>query len=313
MSAYLKPYIITNEFGQRLLKMVGGFSSENIKAAEQLDYEILYLSDGDWMDFGGIKNLYHQISGIYIKTYGDCNMEPLSFFKNLKFLKIDVLKQKINGRLIFNEFIKLEDCSLFWNKNFDKNLFKLPSLERLMLISFDGNFKELSGLKNLKYLYINGGKFSDIEGMKNLDSLADLHILSMPKLTDLSPVSERHLSLQALKIEKCPNIHDFSFLAEMHALQSLSVGNSIDLTHIYKMKSLQKLIAYNPKPLDLFQVLSLQKIEKIEFIQARNFDYTIEEIEKYSNSIGLIVKAFINGQGNKKNVFIEIISRNFNN
>lgn len=183
-----------------------------------------------------------------------------SFYKELTAGLADVT---FSGIINYGEEVELpaEQEELIKDKNLRKAILEklgkpegyrltkedLRKLEELKAISRD--IKSIEGLEycvNLKVLYLDDNKITDISSVKNLVNLRTLSILSN-KISDITPVKDL-VNLTFLKAAD-NNIEDISALTNLTKLKTISLfSNKItDVTALKNLKELQYLNLYDNK------------------------------------------------------------------
>ena len=129
---------------------------------------------------------------------------------------------------------------------FTNNLFQGINLRSLRLVHLDHtDFSELSHLINLDTLHLSFSKIESLKGCNSLSKLQCLYLHNNRTLKDISDLQHVSQSLKALRIENCPNIHDYSVLQTLNNLELLELsgkGSIPDLSFIRNMPNLKTLL-----------------------------------------------------------------------
>lgn len=164
------------------------------------------------------------------------------------------------------------------------NYNKLDKLTALGVWSFKGKSGDLEDLFSsevLEQLSMISCRNSSLYGIGRAKQMRCLYISRNRKLEDISALREVGDTLTALRIEACPNIHDFTALYELHNLELLELSgtNSIDsLDFIENMPKLKTLIlSMNVKDGDLSRCADLSYV----YVQnRRHYNLKDEDIPK---------------------------------
>lgn len=291
------------------LKLCGGFTEENQNLLEITNLDSILLSYGDWINFKKIAKSAEKIKRLTIKSYGAVALSEIKIFKNITYLKIDVPNDKVEkGILDFKEFGYLEDCWLYWNKNYI-NVFEVKTLKTLVLVSFkEKDLSKLSNLINLNSLEIYGGSFTSLVGVQNLSHLETLSLGNISNLHDTSSLSLIRKNLKTLSVCRCQKLIDWSFIAELPNLIKLTINNKNNnyINEIYSLSKIEELHLTNPPHLDLEKILNLPSLKVVELIEAKYFKYDGQKIKEIISGLLENIEIDIQSKGKKKYVKITI-------
>lgn len=161
-------------------------------------------------------------------------------------------------------------------------------------------FDAVCSQKNLRKLYIKWGTYSDLSKIANLINLEYLHIGSGASVQSIEPIS--HLkNLVALSVENFQKIDDYSVLAKLEKLESLSIeGDGFgpqyihvkSLDFLYDMKQLRffRFLTARLESKDYTSILSLEKIEHLTLRPCKEVNALYSDIIKLNNLMyGLLI------------------------
>ena len=107
-------------------------------------------------------------------------------------------------------------------------------------------FDAVCSQKNLKKLYIKWGVYPDISKISNLVNIEFLHLGSGSSVGSIEPISKLE-NLVALTVENFQKIHDYSSLANLKKLESLSLEGdfaspkNLDVQSLNFLRDMQQL------------------------------------------------------------------------
>lgn len=230
--------------------------------------EVDFLSDFDFIEY---LDIVHQPLG---------DVKAINSLHNLKSLSLDAY---FYSEADFNNFPRLEECSLHWTPN-ARNLFRCIKLKSLYLRSYKkSDLSELENLKLLEKLHIGNSPSKSLKGIAGLKNLKELDLGLLTKLADIDDIRKLPL-LQKLNIQSCKKI-PYDTLWELKNLKWLNlsdVGNIPTIKQIENLKNLEEIyIIGNSKILDgdTSRLLNLPKLRKAGLAHLSHYRPTSLEIE----------------------------------
>ncbi|WP_155928696.1 leucine-rich repeat domain-containing protein [Bacillus sp. UNC41MFS5] len=168
----------------------------------------------------------------------------LYYLKDLKGLSLTELTAAIGNKEIdLSRFPHLEFLSLYWSERI-KGLSHLPNLKELSLWQYTpklGNLQELTSFQSLKSLMITKSNVYSLRGIGSLQSLKELELSYLNRLTDLGDIEQLHSSLTRLEIDSCKKIVNLSPLQYLSSLETLFLLKCGDIPSIEFVQSLPHL------------------------------------------------------------------------
>lgn len=205
---------------------------------------------------------------------GDCIVD-FSVFNRLK--KID-----LSWRQSFENFSSLKTLTELrisgYNKKTMEDFKEMTSLRKMIL--WDPIIKDLTGIEqcvSLNYADIfRAKKLLSLESIIHLDSLAYLHILSCPKLSDTSEIFALK-NLRVLKIGKCRGIKEL-LPVKYSGVETLQLDSINNLHFISKMPKLKQLLFEDVVDGDLSPLLNHPTLSYLHFPNKKKYSHTRSEI-----------------------------------
>ena len=153
-----------------------------------------------------------------ISRKGFSNLEPFSFFPNLKALLLDY-----NDIVDVSELASLPQLQILWlDDNQIIDLSKLDQNKRLLWLGLGDNEIEnlsvLGSMPNIRRLWLGGNKITDISSLSSLKQLRKLH-LAGNQIQDISALSSlQHLERLYLADNDISDVRPLSGLTNLHFL-----------------------------------------------------------------------------------------------
>jgi hypothetical protein len=144
--------------------------------------------------------------------------------KNLQHLSIHTTDKK---EIDFSAFPLLTSVALTWRPK-AKSLFRCEQLKRLSLNRYTGqDLKELSNLKNMKFLRVNLGSIISLSGLKEITGLEELLLMQTTKLEDIEDLlTLKHL--KRLRIDNCKLVRNIDAVKKIKVPKLEIVGTTPD-------------------------------------------------------------------------------------
>lgn len=221
----------------------------------------------------------------YLRILGkEHNLSALSKFGSLRCLWI----VKVPAR----ESISIKDLrqlSGLYVESFARITdFAGAGLESLILFRCKSGFTDLSflaGFPNLKRLWLIGGNYVDLTGLKNTPHLLDLRLVDLKHLQSFDGLEHAAPSLKSLEIDSCHKAGDLAPLATLRDLRCLFLFNRKsfpDLSFCQDMKRLAFISFPQTDVLDgtISRLDELPELKKAVFTNKRHFDRSPKDIMK---------------------------------
>lgn len=132
----------------------------------------------------------------------------------------------------------------------------------------DQDLQNIFSSSELDTLSIIQCKIKALEGIQKSKKLQCLYLYYNRSLQDISALQKAKDTLQALRIENCPKINDFSVLGELENLELLELSGSNELPDLSFLKKLKKLKTFifsmNVKDGDLSPCLNLSYVYSVK-------------------------------------------------
>ena len=264
--------IVSNE----LQKTIETIYKQDIKTIVIKTYEGYGLKDLEWL-----KNCPF-INQVHLFCYEDnFKLQGLHYLKGLEFLNLNVTAKKGLQGLDFDNFPKLQNCSIDWNPKM-KNLFNCASLQRLNLRKYKGkDLNNVGDLSNLTELVINTTTIESLIRIEGLN-INRLELVNMRKLVSLKGVESLY-NLKVLEMENCSKVESIDNINTLLNLEKLGLNNCKEIETLNPIRDLKKL-----QWLDFWGNTSIQDgdmtpcigIQKVAFENRKHYNYKNEEIDK---------------------------------
>jgi hypothetical protein len=197
-------------------------------------------------DLSFLQGVEYLIEGLML-VVDNFNLTGLEKFKNVKYLHFsDENNQAVN----FENFTKLNYCSIKWNLNYKKANFP-SSITKLNIRSYNEKFgfneNSLNNLRNVTEITLIHPAINDLILLKYCGSLIKVHIAYGRNLKDISELASHAASLTHVEIDKCKKIADFSVFSQLTGLQWLNLCdcNKIsDISFVRHMPLLSHFVFY---------------------------------------------------------------------
>jgi len=163
----------------------------------------------------------------------------LSVLNGVSHLKRLMLPETFKGILDLSNFPKLELFYGRWNEKQIKNLDKATGMRRVSISRFNKeNLMLFRNFKKLEYFRIFYSNILNLHGIENWDSLEEMDLLKLPKLTDISALENLALHLKDFDIEGCKRVTDYSVLEKLIALESIGIAEGNPIKSVSFLKKL---------------------------------------------------------------------------
>jgi Leucine-rich repeat (LRR) protein len=215
------------------------------------EYRVVHLTDGNLITTAIELINSGQADGInfnYTRNF-PATIDAIRLAKSLKFIQINDYSWDYDYSVI-NEISTLESLSIYTTDKKEVDFSKFPFLKSVAIywrpkaISlfdcfkleniFLGKYSEpdlnkLKNLRQLKYLRINTGSMTTLNGIEQLQNLEILWIMQATKLTKLSGI-ETLPNLTELRIDNCKNIKDIDMLSKLTDKVDLTIAGTTPKT-----------------------------------------------------------------------------------
>lgn len=155
-----------------------------------------------------------------------------------------------------------------------------PSLESLIVfrtnIGFD-NLDFLDNFPNLKELWLIGGRYGDLEGLKYVPNLLKLRLVDLRRITSFNGIQHLADSLLVLGIDGCSGAQDLNHLAGLHRLRDFFLFNRKQIPSLSFCKGMHNLRFFSFPQTDvadgkISELRSLEFLNNTYFTNKRHFD-----------------------------------------
>ena len=208
------------------------------------EYRVVHLSDGNLITIAIELINSGQADGInfnYVKNF-PASIDSIRLTKDLKFIQINdyswdydysVLNEISTLESIsiyttdkreidFSRFPLLKSVAIYWRPK-AISLFDCLKLESLFLGKYsEPDLNKLKNLRQLKYLRINTGSVTALNGIEQLQNLERLWIIQAMKLIKLNGI-ESLPNLKEVRIDNCKNIKDTDVLTKLTDKVNLTI------------------------------------------------------------------------------------------
>lgn len=261
--------------------------------ANQLDYIVAIIEQrpnislrfyGDYDESLIIWDKLVNIEDLQIDLWHTRDLAGLSRLKNLKSLAVNAM---VTSKVSLSVIEPLENLNVLYtsiSKDIE-TVGKLKNLEKLSLREIkNDNLDFLASLKSLNTLWLSLGSFKDFDGIKNINSLANLWIHQVRGISDEITESVFALckTLSALKLDNLKHISRLDFLKHMSQLTYLSMEGVAQLDSydpILESRPLTTLSGYQCRPIDR----SLYGLKNLKNVQLGD-SYVRSEIDGFLKS-----------------------------
>lgn len=158
--------------------------------------------------------------------------------ESVKKLFINECKRTID----LSKFPNLEFCTLDWTNNI-QFLTCRSQLKQLVIWKYNPishSLRELSVLKGLEILEINGANITSLNGIEECKELKQLKLYYPTKLKSISGLDSLR-NLEILKIEGAKKISDYCEVRHLHKVHTLSLNNCGEIPTLSFIKEMQSL------------------------------------------------------------------------
>lgn len=242
-----------------------------------------------------------------VKVINDDSLaNGISYLTKLKRLSI---KFKPKKPFDMSKLVNLEYFFSWWNNNYLKDLFTLPKLRELSILSYDEeNFKNITPNKSIVELTLHQPKIKNLKCINNLDSLKKLEIRKARSLITLSGIEDQ-TKLERLDIFVAKKINDCSFIGSLTHLKRLSltdVGGLDDLSFLKHLRNIEELdLTGIPVKLNWKEIIKLKKLKRLIIVSLAEDAPTDEEIVDLAKKAGKECKS-VSRQGRDKMPMIDV-------
>jgi hypothetical protein len=264
-------YLRTNAKGEQCLNVFDFWSSsvENFIRENSVDY--LYLSSGEWTNLAFLENVKDYIKKFRIYTQSDDeNLDGLSNLSNLISLSLEVISKT---PVDFSSFSQLQECYLYWNKNFSDNLFDNNSIKDLSIINWKSSeFQPFCQLNNLISLDIAQSGLDRLEGISKLHQLEVLMLQDLRKLVEASEISNLK-KLTDLRLGNCKKITNLDFISSLTSLKTLELYSMGTIPSLDFLKDLTNLESLNFEGSTIIEDGNLNILKSLPNLKLTIFKY----------------------------------------
>lgn len=271
-------------FGKKYLTIVSNELQKTIETIYKQDIKTIVIKTYEGYELKNLEWLKKCpfISQVHLFCYEDnFELQGLHYLKDLKLLNLNVTAKKGLQGLDFDNFPKLQNCSIDWNPKM-KNLFNCISLQRLSLRKYKGkDLDNMDSLSNLNELIINNATIESLSGIEGLN-INRLELVNMRKLVSLKGV-ESLINLKVLEIENCSKVESIDDIDTLLNLEKLGLNNSKEvetLKPIRDLKKLQQLDFWGNTLIQDGDITPCIGIPKVAFENRKHYNYKNEEIDK---------------------------------
>jgi internalin A len=179
----------------------------------------------------------------------------------------------------FSRLSQLEALFMHYN-GVPEGFSSLRNLTHLLMVSLGAKdcsmFKDLTALKLLR---MSGGSFETLDGLEELEHLAEIRIDHCPQLNDVSAIGKLR-SLKILYIEKCKRLSDFSCLSGNNSIEELFVSELDSIAFVSSMKNIKSLRFWSLTDGDINPVFKAKKLGYVYFTpNKKHYTHTAEEVK----------------------------------
>lgn len=299
-----------------VIRIADGMTQENFDALVKEKYDEVCLLGGDFDDLSAFAELNNKIKRLYVSGDGIYDLNGIYQLRQLKCLRLETCAKFLPDKqqLDFSEFPILEECHIFWRKEYSRNVFASPKLRTVVMFSYDKKtFEEIAQAKSLRSVSLLQSATENLKGIESLNSLESLEFYQMTKLSDIGNLP-RLKRLKELKISKTRSLSLLSLLPifEVPSLEYLSFGAGYEFPNLEpfaQLTSLKEFITSSQLVIQDFSPLfKLKKLKLARFIALRNFVADEKELRELAKSLGRKLKIEIIGKGRKEQTVTFMLS-----
>ena len=206
----------------------------------------------------------------------------ISSIHSLTNLQTLIIQTYCKTKIDFTVFPKLKTLRMDWRSN-SPTLYELDNLQELWLHHFKPKTKDLvllKNLKNLKNLRIANSPIHNLNGIENFQGLKKLELYYLRPLQSLDGV--QHLKkLEELRIEACSKVNDIEQLSNLIQIKKIAIdriGAIPSIKPLNKLKNLEFL--YNNTNIidgDITHLFGLKKLKKLLLVAKKHYSHTKQE------------------------------------
>jgi internalin A len=204
----------------------------------------------------------------------DKDLKGLYELKTLEHLSFEHVSVKPD----LGNFPLLEELYFKYNEG-TKNIHTLKNLQKLLIYSLKTkSCSYLNGLNELNILRLTRGTFLSMNGIENF-KIKRLDIKYNSKVENIDAIMTLP-ELEILNIEKCKNMHDYSFLTGNKSIRELFIDNLDTLSFVPSMDKLEKINIWNCNDGNMGYLLESKSLKSINFYpNKKHYTHTLEEIK----------------------------------
>lgn len=249
------------------------------------------------------------VSVIYANTISEDI--PITVYKNSEVEKIKFDDKNLYEHMIYQINTYTGDWgenAILGTSNKDKEIMLVPgTLTKVQgLIIEDENISNLSGLSklsNLEYLYLRGGKFTDLTELNNLSKLKTLEIKNNTVLTNIDALANCPALNYTIILDGLTNVQDINALSDLQQTNNLWLYiKNMKMPDANVLNTVDRLVLNNVTNLDVDAIWNNQKIKTVSINQEMNAKDLIVQNNKlflpdYIQSLsekGHTIKAYLN-------------------
>lgn len=285
-------------------------TKEGLKVLRGTDgHETLFIDSSRLDDC--ISYLYeHDLKKISINPYQGYELNDLEFLSRLEdhIQGISVLENIYDYGPV-NRLHKLKSLGIIDNKrdkvdlsnfpelenlacDYSKRLLSLESCEQLQDLTLTGfkspdkTLKELPQLSSLATLSLFVSNITSFVGIGKFPSLKELSIYRLPRLEDISALTDVSSTLTRIEFDMCKRIGNYDILANLKSLERLIISNSAEIPSLSFIKRMPKLdflsfVGTNVLDGDLSPTIGLSYVG---FLNKRHYSHKFEELSALHDS-----------------------------
>ena len=208
------------------------------------------------------------------------NVEYLTLYcpaiKNISMLKHSTKLKELN-------------LTIFQHMQGFESLHNLKGFEKIIIDSYDFDFKNLSFLgeiPNLKSLYSYSSDLESLKGIENLENLQELYIFNTDKLSSIAPIGKNsNFKKLHLRIGNSEDLKEITPIGKLQDLRELVLDvDDVDISPLGKLSKLKKLELHLSKECDLSSLSKLHNLHSLVppfWIKNLNFIKNSQKLEKF--------------------------------
>lgn len=179
------------------------------------------------------------------------------------------------------QFPLLEDLSIEWHKRITLPADGAP-LKYLDMAKYKGctDLSILAEYPNLSELHLVQGSLRSLDGAERFTSLTRVDLAYMPKLASVGAL--RHLPVEFLSIQNCPNIEDLAALAQCPRLRALRLNTCGTLPSLKFLNDFPRLEEFRFVDTNVLDgdLTPLLRLKSIGSMSKRHYRPSVEEVKR---------------------------------